>query len=115
MCPSLVGVVAHVDVSGTYLAGVLASHYIDMQSERAGENSYPIGLSDELPLRIAEATREVQDFIDDRAHRRPREHDSHFIRQRQKLATDYLEGDGVHRPLPDTILRCCLRLRFEHR
>src|ERR1700680_1988613 len=75
MCPSLVRVVAHVDVSGTYLAGVLASHYIDMQSERAGEDSYPIGLSDELPIRIAEATGEVQHFIDDRTHRRSREHD----------------------------------------
>src|SRR6266481_7205743 len=80
MCSTLVGVVAHVDVSGTNLTGVLTSHHIDMERERAREDSYAVGLSDELPLRIAKAAGEVEHLINDRTHRRPREYDSHLIR-----------------------------------
>jgi hypothetical protein len=43
MCASLVRIVTHADVPGTHLAGVLASHHVDMQRERPGEDSYAVG------------------------------------------------------------------------
>src|SRR6266851_7135206 len=115
MGPALVGVVAHVDVSGANLTGVLASHYIDMQSERAREDSYAVGLSDELSLRIAEAAGKIQHLVNDRAHRRTREHDTHLVRQREELAADYLERNRIYGPLPKTVLRRSFRRGFDHR
>src|ERR1700682_5903311 len=75
MRPALVRVVAHVDVSGANLTGVLASHYIDMQSERAREDSYAVGLRDELSLRIEEAAAKIRTSVMNRIIRRTRGHD----------------------------------------
>jgi hypothetical protein len=70
------------------------------------EDRNAVGLRDEIAPRVADAASKIEDLVDDRAHRDPRQHDRHFVDGRKQLAGDHFAGYGV-----GLTIRCGNRMR----
>ena len=101
------GIVRDVDVARLHGIAELADYGLDVALEGAGEHGDAVGLGQELRLGVGQATGEIQDLVNHRAHRGPRQHEPHLIGDGHKLVADDLERD-----VGATIARASILHRF---
>src|SRR5581483_9009939 len=103
---AVVGVVRRKDVPGADAAGfVQLDHPLDRLVEDADERRDPGARRGEVPLGVGDRGAEVEDLVDDRAHRRLAERGEHLVGDRLERALDDLEGDRIRHAAAPTEIR----------
>ena len=81
--------IGHVDIAGAHLRDWLfGENRFDLRCERSGEEAESVVLGDHAAGGVADAAGKIEDFVDDRTHAGPREHNAHLGCDRQELVPD---------------------------
>ena len=101
MRAALIGIIGQERVPRRHRAFEAGLDEPHLARKRAREKCDAVGLCKQAPVGAAEAAGEIQHLIDHRTHARAREHDRHFVDQRQKTSADDLSrhvgGAGTRR------------------
>ena len=96
VCPTVVGIVHHVDVALAHLGRRELDehllHHRDQGREMDGDGG---GLRDGLPFDREEARGGIEAFLDDRRERAPEQRRLHLVGDAEELVADHLHRDGV--------------------